>query len=563
MKTNHSYTETQCGIHRMLCATVVVFLLCFITTLSLYAQPGPKDYADCKAAYEKIVECVKQDVAPHPQMVYDLVDLSSAAELLDKDDDACKRLYKNILTLRGNYAAKCCNYDDMVATAADYDYRFGTDETGTRFKEYVMKLIPHFTERAAGYWVSSHRDMSGAPMLAMYISIDEVAGDYEAFIDPSCNLYNSAAYKNAITYLSTTKGVQYKPSKKTLTLTFMGGKLKQGNAELAQSLSKSSENISVKTTEGLAMANRDKPLSGKNVLGQSVSEVFGRWGQGIARELAVSKTTDYYVTMEMSEVVAGLVMKVTMDYNTFVNRSDGDSYMDDFVRREFYLYKASPWDRSEFSSKHGRYLSALLRENSPAYSSDEKLNNNMREIKKIANRVIYIYRNFYKPENKETLTFYNKFGKQETQDWGELLYDIASNRELYYTGVNIPFKVDKDAYYTGSYSFKKDPDFFDSPMFLLPILEQFDDEDEEIAGVRYKYQQIYDRDHKKYLKKLMEIVEPRYGTLNFIEKKNHDRSYRGYFQDYKFHGDGKIYDDFNGKGNVIEEGEYKNGKLQK
>ena len=563
MNTNHNYTDAQCGNRPMPCATVAAFLLCLITAFPIVAQRHAMGYLDCKAAYEKIVENLKQDDSPKVQMIYDLVDLSSTAERLDLKDEDNRRLYKNILTLRGNYAAKCGNYDDMVATATDYDYRFGSDETGKRFSEYVKKLIPRFTERAQGYWVTSHRDISGAPMLAMYISIDEAAGNYEAFIDPSCNLYNSAAYKNAITYLSSTEGVEYRPSKRTLTLTFMGGKLKQGNAELAESISKSSEQMSSKTTEGLAMANRDKPLSGKNVLGQTASEVFGRWGQGIARELAVSKATDYYVTMKMSEVVAGLVMKVMLDYNTFVNRSDGDSYMDDFVRREFYLYKASQWDRSEFSSKHGLYLSASLRDAATAYTTDERMDNNLREIIKIGNRVRYIYHNFYKPENKEALEYYNEFGNKDTVDFGELFYELESNRELYYVGVSIPFPVDKYGYYTGSYSLKKDPDFFDSPMFLLPILEQFDDEEEEIAGVRYKYQQIYDRDHKKYLKKLMDIVEPRYGTLNFVDKKGNDRSYCGFFEDYKFHGKGRIYDDFHGKGNVVEEGEYKKGKLQK
>lgn len=562
MKANHTATDVSHAAYGMLKSVILTVALFLFFPAFMRAQETDQKFLQCKKQYETLLERLKQDETADVKTIYELVDLSKDASMLDRNNKEAQCLYKKILTLRGNYSAKCGNYDEMLATATLYEMRFGEDETGKRFKEYVEKLVPPFIERVNGYWVTSHRDMSGAPMLAMYISIDEANGDYSAFIDPNCNLYNSAAYKNALSYLSTTKGVEYKPSKKTLTLTFMGGKLKSGNTELGQSISKSTEEISSKTTEGLATANRDKPLSGKNVLGQTLSESFGSIGQGIARELSVTKTMEYYVTMKMSEVSPG-VMKVIMDYNSFVNRSDGDSYMDDFVRREFYLYKVSMWDRPQFSSKYGNFMSANYAGDNKAYSFDQKLKTNDWEMVDIENRLHYLYKKFYEPEKTETLNYYDEFGKPAEVDWGEVFYEMDSNRNLYYTGVYIPFKVDKDAYYKGAYRFKKDPDFFDSPMFLLPILEQFDDEDEEIAGVRYKYQQIYDRDHKKYLNKFMDIVEPRYGIVNYVDKKNNDRSYRGYFQDYKFHGEGKIYDDFNAKGNVIEEGEYKNGKLQK
>ena len=545
------------------CAQLFFTLLCTLWT-NLYAQEiKPVDVY--KTSYEKLVNMLKNNIYLSVTDVYDVVSLTKGLEIAcnakpDISDDY-RHLLKKSLMLRANMAAKMGNFDDLVTSASLLRYNFPGDSTYIRYNEFIDRLMPKFTDRISGYWVCSHNDEYRAPMMAMCIDINNENDKHEAMFLPNCNIFNCPEFKDCIYYITNTKGVEYTPSKSRLKITFMAGNPKGGNTEMAKSISEAGEKFSSRTTEDIAIANRNNPLSASNIAQQTVTEGIGRIAQGIAREMAVSKITSSRLEIELYELCPG-VLKADLDYHRFVNRSDGDSYIDEFVRRSFFLYKVSVWDQSDFISPYGQFgLDAAGVQKLGDLAEGEKMSANLNSYNPIKARTDY-----WRSTRRYSLDYTTYSGNWRGAAWYEIDNDLKYTPNLHYPDfVKIPFPGFKESRYKGSFEYKTRPDFFYSPMFLMEILEDFDNNKETIAGIHYKYQQPYDSDHKKYLKMLKNIVEPRNGVLDYWDnKKKGDYNYEGGFSDYKFNGKGVIKcGRYDWDGSTIEEGTYKNGKLQK
>ena len=553
--------ETAVTQMRTVNLSMRILLAVVFLSLGAVCRGEEMSYEDCKAKFEEIKLNVKTGTWSNIESIDKLGRLENKVNSIEDQTAETTKLYKNILTLKGNLEATEGMYDELVETTLSYDRKIShDDETIKRFQSYIKDANPSFAQRITGSWVSSHVDMAGAPMFAIQICLDEENDRYLAAIDPNCNYFHSKALENGngSKYLYLTEGVEYTPSKKRMKITFKDGKLNKGNSEFAKALSDNFEKTSSETTSGIAVANRDNPLSGKNLAAQTLSESIGRIGIGIARELAVTKVKSYIISMEMYEIMPG-VMKVKMDYNTFIDRSDGDSYIDDFIRREFFLYKLTRPDYSYFISGMGA-IGAM----DPNVSLfDESVWSTWISInmEKLGNFVKYRWKIYGKPTHFDFIEY------NSNEDWvgvKELIGDIEDNPDLaYWYTVTLPFPKDKGAEYAGRFRYKQDVDFFDSPMFLIRILEAFDDEEEEIAGIRYKYQQTYDKARKDYLKKFKAAVEPSYGHLSYYDKDT-PYNYTGGFKDYKFNGEGVLRTGiYTGKGEIVKQGTFRNDKLEK
>lgn len=546
----------------------ILYLTVLYAAIACFATASAKSVDDHRTAYKQFVNHLKISSAPTTTDIFNVVKLSRELEkdyssTREADPEAAAQLQallKNVLTLRGNMAAQMGNYDELVSAAANLKNLCAEDTSYRRFNEYIDMLTPRFTSRLSGFWVSSICDENNAPMFAMSIAIDDEKNEHEAFFHPYSQIYNSPHFKDCIYYISSTQGVEYTPSKKRLKMTFKAGKPTGGNTELAKSLSDAGERISSRTTEGIAIANRNKPLSGSNIAQQVVSESAGRILQGVAREMAVSKINENEMTIELYELCPG-VLQADLDFQKFVHRSDGESYIDEFIHRSFLLYKVSVWDQGDFASSYGQYGADISGNQKLAFASvDEIKASNLDAYDLIRRRIDY-----WRERRIHDLRYDKYDGSWRGLMWSNIESDITNYPRQYYPDfAQISFPGFKEASYMGSFRFRKTPDFFNSPMFLMEILEGFDNGNATPAGVHYKTPWAADDAHNRYLKTLKDIAEPKEGVLNYNYKNRYWRNYEGGFRNYKFDGHGAIRSDRHGwDGSLIEEGTYKNGKLQK
>lgn len=417
-----------------------------------------------------------------------------------------------------------------------------------------------FEKRMTGVWVTSITDQSGAPGMILYV---DCSSQPLAYISSDCKLANSSFYTLSKAVMNfNSRNVAYSPQKRFVSVSFGTNMVRRGNLDLADNLSKTADESSARTTESIAMSNRNNPLSGGNIAGQVASEATGRLAQGIARELAVSK--NYIITTEinMYEILPGVAF-VKLTCTKFLERSDElRPQLEDYESRSFFMFKINTsWALNDrIISNGGKNMTkypGLKNEYADLLDQEARIRYNAQN-----------YENLYGQVNaawdwvvEATPSWAGSYSSDECSlsvggyikhfTRSEVLQSISDRLKTpWFITVDIP-KM-KDVSYTGEYRLNDWVGFLDHPTFLIDILSSIRN------GELYSGDQR-EKQYKRHSDLLRTAIIPVEGKVK-TGRKNGYVSYEGTFKNGLLDGEVKV---FNASGSLKGVVEYKNGKPKK
>lgn len=397
------------------------------------------------------------------------------------------------------------------------------------------------TQRFYGTWVSTEVDNSGAPVLV--VSISEDRGNVEAKINDRC-LFRSF-YSNDLR--TSDISIQDYGKNGNCDLFFGEERLKGGAKGLSEFIAKYSYQTGKSMNDAIATQNRSKPLSAENIVGQTVTNIGTRLGQGIAEELSVTKNHYYTCRIHLFEKIPGIV-EARLYYTHIVSRSDGPVYDSEVYERKISLYKIDRKDNVVFVGKDGILMGfSEIKYGHISAPSDEDLSVEQRTYLNNPHQFNeYAYKRLYTVVQKRIDNMLDRPNHFVENDFKYAPKGFGYTDML---TICLPktFKYEPALYFRGAYKkteVKRMQDFFDTP---------------EVAEAKY-HELKYSDEQYKYRKGITQkfiLVE---GKLTNSAYGN-DSIYVGSFKDNKLHGKGwlKEWDD-KLRTNIVYIGNFNNDK---